>query len=591
MADLATILDGLNKEVLIAHAPLVGAGVHGRKGEIVNGIAARIRSSPKRLVNACGRDEKLLLAELAHGSELGITPARFTAKHAVPFPKMERWGGYRRRQGSVLVLVTDHDCDEGVYGLASDLRTPLRQLLPPPPGASVRTVAELPGEHVSTRWGATLTKAVRIYEGAAHAFEEGRRVLALVQQGKVRVSASTKRPAAAAVEAVGSVLLTPDLDLEDPDGAEETGPVRAYAWPVVVQQCGWAKAQGAKLALTRKGVALLTSPSPELWREGFERLLVDRVFDELHRVPNIRGQTGRGKRTRTPTAERRAEIADAMAEWPIGEWLAFEDAFRLGIASGHDFTVNRCPWNLYFCEHGYGSLNDGHHHDLARQYLRVLLLETFATLGIVDAAYVPPHYLWPELGDSWGIDEIPFCSRCDGLLYARLTPLGAFCLGVSDHYEAPGAEGVRLRVLANRDVVGLDQPQLPPAVSGLLEMYAKRRADAVWRLDEKLIVAHLERGGSTRDVRELLARHGVASLPETVESFLADIDRRAMAVAGVEDALVVRFRDPATAALIANDAAGRKLCLAAGQEAVAVPKKNEEAFRALLRRKGYPLTF
>jgi len=588
MATLTTILDGLNKSVLENHAPLIGVDKRGRKGELVARIAARIHASPTCLVNACGKNEKLLLAELVCGSEFGIEPSRFVTKYDVPFPKMERWG-YGKRQASVLVLVTENT--EGVCALAGDLREPLRPLLSPPPSASVPTVAELPKEHLVTRWNATEHRPLRIYEGAAHTFEEGRRVLALIQQGKIRISASTKRPTSAAVNNVTNDLLVPDVDLELPDAEEEVGPVRAHAWPVVAQQCGWAKPQGTKLVLMRKGTAVLTSPSPELWSEGFDRLLNDRMFDELHRIPSIRGQTGRAKRTRTPTGERRMEIAEAMAEWPVGEWIAFEDAFRFGIASGHDFSVNRCPWNLYFAEHHYGHLNDGDEHDLGRQYLRVLMLETFATLGIVDVAYIPPHYLWPEFGDNWGAEDRALCGRYDGLLYVRLSPLGAYCLGIGEDYQAPRAQEARLRVLANRDVLGIDQAELPPSVSGLLGMYAKRRSDAVWRLDEKLIVAHLERGGTTSDVRALLAQHGADSLPETVESFLGDIDRRATAVVGIEAALIVRFRDQATAALIANDTAARKLCHPAGKNAVVVPKKNEKAFRAVLRRKGYPLTF
>jgi len=64
--------------------------------------------------------------------------------------------------------------------------------------------------------------------------------------------------------------------------------------------------------------------------------------------------------------------------------------------------------------------------------MRAFLFESLATLGLIDFAYTYPHSLWPELGDSWGIDELSFCGRYDGLLYVRLNALGAYCLGMAN---------------------------------------------------------------------------------------------------------------------------------------------------------------
>lgn len=593
MACLTAILEALNKDVLSAHAPLVGAEHRGRKGDVVASIATRILADPTCLVNACGATDRSLLKELVHGPASGVEESRFAAKYGKPPPEMERWSGFRKKHGSVLVLVTEEERPARVFRLASDLREPLKRLLPPPSRVSARTVAELPREHTRSDWRGAVTVPVRVYEGAAHVFEEGRRVLALVQQGRIAVSDSTKRPTATAVQRVAEVLVTPDfeLELDVPDRGGEAGPVRAHAWPVILQQFGWAKAVGTTLALTRKGTDCLRNPTADAWREGFARLLTDKDFDELHRIPNIRGQTGRAKRTRTPMPDRRGAITEAMAGWPVGQWLTFDEAFRFGVASGRGFQVNRDLWNLYFCEHGYGCLNVGDDEELACQYLRVLLFETFATLGIVDVAYVPPDWLWPEFSGNWGIDELPFCGRYDGLLHVRLTSLGAYCLGLTSDYQAPKVQGVRLHVLPNRDIVAVDQPELPPAVAALIGNYAKRQSDAVWRLDNQQILAHLEQGGSIADLRDLLAAHGAADLPETVEAFLTEVERRATAIEGGDEALLVRFRDPVTAALIASDATGRTLCTPAGEKALVVLKKNLGAFRTLLRRKGFPPAF
>jgi hypothetical protein len=50
------------------------------------------------------------------------------------------------------------------------------------------------------------------------------------------------------------------------------------------------------------------------------------------------------------------------------------------------------------------------------------------------------------LKDSLGGD-LPFCGRYDGLLYARLNPLGTYALGCAEGYEyRPEAEAKLFRV-------------------------------------------------------------------------------------------------------------------------------------------------
>ena len=64
MACLTAILEALNKDVLSAHAPLVGAEHRGRKGDVVASIATRILADPTCLVNACGATDRSLLKEI-----------------------------------------------------------------------------------------------------------------------------------------------------------------------------------------------------------------------------------------------------------------------------------------------------------------------------------------------------------------------------------------------------------------------------------------------------------------------------------------------------------------------------------------------
>lgn len=71
---------------------------------------------------------------------------------------------------------------------------------------------------------------------------------------------------------------------------------KAHAWPVTLQQCEWARKHGSKLRLTQDGKEVLEEGDMSLWRSGVRGILFDERFDELNRIPNIRGQTGKAKR-------------------------------------------------------------------------------------------------------------------------------------------------------------------------------------------------------------------------------------------------------------------------------------------------------
>jgi hypothetical protein len=82
-------------------------------------------------------------------------------------------------------------------------------------------------------------------------------------------------------------------------------------------------------------------------------------------------------------------------------------------------------------------------------YLRALLFEYAATLGMIEIAYTRPEETPHSFGDAYGLDEFEYLSRYDGLLGLRLTGLGAYALGLTDAYTAAGGRRDR-RATAGR---------------------------------------------------------------------------------------------------------------------------------------------
>ena len=172
-----------------------------------------------------------------------------------------------------------------------------------------------------------------------------------------------------------------------------------------------------------------------------------------------------------------------------------------------------------------------------------------------------PHGLWPELQGRWGTDELGFCGRYDGLLYVRLMRLGAYCLGIVDTYEMPVEESAGLvKVLPNLELVLVSDAACSPADAARLEMFASPKNERVWRIDRRRILAHIETGGSMDDIRRELESVADGDIPKTSSTLLDEIERKATAI---------KARQPC--------------------RHLAVPAKNERAFRTAVKKLGYVL--
>ncbi len=562
-----------------------------RKAELIAALDGFMQTDPLGFIERLGPTERNLLAEAVHNDNC-VCPAVFSAKYQVACPR-PTWG----KNASLIHMVITEDRYSDEIQVPQTVADMLRPLLEEPAHARPATVDTIPEtlDLTSDHWrtGPTSIRPTHLYAGQRTVFFELRRVLQLVQGGKVRVQPKSGRPTPATERAIAGSLAAPDFDLEMPAALRdehtlESGPVRAHAWAVLVQQCGWCKASGGTLKLTREGQRLVRDVTPEAFRKGIQRLASDDKFDELQRVNHIRGQTGKARRWMTKPSERRETICDGLAEWPENEWLAFGEAYRFLHACGYPLSVTSNPMSLYFCEQRYGYINDPD--DLDRQYLRAFLFETLATLGLVDVAYVYPHYLWPELSGGWGTDDMDFCGRYDGLLYVRLNLLGMYCLGVADQYTPPAAEKRSIfTVLPNREIAVAGGDPLSPADASMLELFARQKSDRLWRIDQQLILDYLENGSSLDDVLRFLAENSAEEIPDTIRVLFDDAQAKADAAAGAEEAWLVEFKDAAVAVLVAHDTKAGKLCLLAGDRHVAVPKKNERAFRTAVKKLGYVL--
>ncbi|MCX7045575.1 MAG: hypothetical protein NTX50_08850 [Candidatus Sumerlaeota bacterium] len=593
--ELREVLEALSSESLKTMAKKAGMGkIPVRKAEVITAIETYFQKYLPEWLALLTPGQRLFLSEAVHGSET-VRPDSFRAKYGQQCPEAIPY--LRSREAELIHLVLF--AAPGGTSVAEDIAVRLKELLPAAPPLVIRSAETIPDRfqpRLHFHGSGQENRGIHVYQGEAIVLQELRRILILAQSDKLRVTEKSRRPTDAAVRLMGQSLAAPDFDLESDDEPyrasqwyESPGAVRAHAWGALVQQCGWCKATAGNLRLTAAGKSVVNAPDADALREGFNQFLFDDDFDEFNRIPNIRGQSGKGGRSMTPPYERRDAIAESMRRWPIGQWIEFSEAFRFLLASGLSFRVSENPWDLYFLEKQYGSMGYSHvGQDLERQYMRAFFMESMATLGLVDIAYTWPHHLWPELHESWGIDDLSFCGRYDGLLHIRLNPLGAFCLGVNETYAPPPAPKRSLfRVLPNRDLAVLEHHALTPAETSMLDRFAARQSDAIWRLEARRLLDFIEGGGKLEEITEFLNINAEGEIPQPVSVFLSDLAGGASAISGREDAWLVETRDERTALLIAHDPRAGKYCRHAGERFLVVARRNERAFRTALKEMGF----
>jgi hypothetical protein len=448
--------------------------------------------------------------------------------------------------------------------MPADLKARLKTFVPAPRPMEIVALDRLPANYDRPyeRWNPDQRTSEKGTEPVVLAVHETERaaqrdllsVLRLVDAGKVAVSDKTRRASASTIEAITALLdggdYYPQVLAKSKWEDENAGPIRAFAWPLLIQAGGLAQLSGTRLQLTKTGRKALSEQAAATIRALWKKWMDTTMFDELARMDCVKGQNGKGKRGLSASSSRREAIADSLAGCPAGRWIATDDFLRYMEASGSDFSVTRDAWDLYICDPQYGSLGyDGSERVLNQRYVFALLLEYAATLGILDVALIAPAGARRDFRKLWGTDELPFFSRYDGLMYFRITPLGAWCLGAESEYQpAPVEAKPVLRILPNLEIAAAG-PGLEQSDRLALNVYALPVSDFVWRLEAGKLLAAIEEGRPLEEFREFLTARSGAAIPDTVARLLDDVAERCTKV---HDRGLARLIECADAALAAD---------------------------------------
>lgn len=608
------LVEALNHQTvdqLKALAQLLPTGqVPTRKAELVDYVQQRVQGeSLKRLWKECDRLQQAVISEVVHSPDDRYQAQRFVSKYGAE----PTWKGKDEQRSfysytynpSILGLFFYN------YTMPQDLKAQFKAFVPPPeptriasrktlpPGLS-RTITQYDYE-TRKRQSITVEFPLSARETEAVARRDLQTVLRLIDLGKVAISDKTFFPTGATLTAIGEVLeegdYYSDWAVKQSPGEwnyeYEIGAIKPFGWVMLFQAGKLVELNGKRLALTKAGQKALTTPSEKTIQTLWKQWLKTTVLDELRRIDSIKGQTGKGKRSLTAVSGRRSAIVNALKDCPVGEWIELPAFLRYMIAAGYDFEVSRHPENLSL--EGYGPLYQENWSILQGRYLLCFLFEYVSTLGLIDVAYLHPDDGLFILPINAHYDST--LSRYDGLAYFRLTPLGAYCLGLTDRYQPAALPQKQvLRILPNLEVVAVSQ--LARADRLMLDSFLESVSDVVWKFDQSRLLDAIAQGRRIDELRDWLMSTSADALPQPVQQFLNDMQTRTTSLQDLGAARLIRCTDAALATLIASDSRTKAYCfladqpkaLAAGQPCyLVVPTETETKFRNALKKLGYSL--
>ncbi len=586
-------LEGEKAENLKWYARLLGADKKIiRKPELVSLLAAQLMGNRLREVWLRLDDiERAAVAETIYSPNLRFDESRFKAKYGQLPSFGEQYVYYyaNARNGPTLARLLLH------HGMPGALAERLKEFVPQPAPAQIKISASERDHDGLERAGKDSHKLM-IAETEQAAQRDLKVLLRITREGKLRVGDKTGFTAGASMKLIASTLSGGDFYSSGTmfeEDADHVGPIKAFAWPLLLQAAKLAFKEGSRLKLSKAGEKAFTVPEHETLRLIWKQWLSFSGFDELRRIDVIKGQYGKGRMTLTAVSNRRETISRTLRNCPVDEWIDVDELFRFMQASNYYFDVSRDPWDLYIIDSQYGTLGHEGYHDweiLQGRYILCLLFEYAATLGIVDVAYDSPVLARDDFRKFWGTEDLRFLSRYDGLRKLRLTKLGVYCLGASSEYSPkPITQKALFTVMPSLRLIVSGELSLDE--ESMLESFAERTAETEWQLSIVRTLKTIEAGHDLRALSDFLQERDEQPLPDTVTGFFRDAVERARAIRDRGEARIIECADAAVAERIANAEAVKNYCLRAGQRHLVVPASREQHFRKELEKMGYILSF
>ena len=519
--------------------------------------------------------QKLALQEAVHNQNGYMNGFVFWSKYQKMPPSTEDWSRYKSRGKENDQILAPFFYPDHRYGspvrIPNDLLTFLKRHIALPPHFSLPT-ADFDVE-----------EAIAL-DTAQYTETELNILINLMKDKKLKVSSKTGLPSKALLNKLSSQLNEPYQ--ETSVNEESANSIKAFGWIQILRSALWVKETHGELQINLKKASLQQRHCDTIkqlfwdWKDRSK-------FDEFSRINQIKGQKGKGQKYFTNPIDRRDACIETLRGCPINKWVSFVDYLRLMAVENQFFNVTLEPYSLYIGDSVYGRFHDDTF--LTNAYTRCLMMEYFATLGMIDIAYVNPVDVQDNYYDRWGQFDLDYLSIYDGLKYLRLTELGAYVLGVVDTYtDLSDSTKTPIALLPKNRIRFLQSPST--SEQALLSNYAEEVTNDVWQLSMSKLLAHLENGGELAEVQSFLSeRDEQPYFPDQVEHLFKTLEDNKNAVKQEGIFLLLTCDSELIASNIASAPKLKKWCQRVGKDQLIIPEGKESLFRQLIHELAYAM--
>lgn len=436
-----------------------------------------------------------------------------------------------------------------------------------------------------TENGAVLDEGLTVRETSRAALANLATFLTLAVDKKIRISAKTGKATGATVRKMTDLLYEPDF-YDD----SEIGPMQSFAWPLLLQGGGLAKADGSFLKLTPAGRKALKKKLAGGIQTAWQRWEKTKIIDEFSRVTAIKGQKSHRGRTMTTPVKRRPMINNLLEDLQPGQWISIDELIRLlQTKSEYSFEMVNYSWKLYFLDQHYGHLD---YHDtwplLQLRYILIYLFEYCATLGLIDVAYQDPRGArYEDYSSCWGADDLEYLCHCDGLQYIRINDLGGFVMGHYNDYKAQKNDD-EIFIFDGTDLVIGDTVVIPPGLELYLEKIAERSEIDRWRLTISSLLTAIKGGEILAEIKQKLGASSTEEFSRELKKLFVEVEQRSTAFINVGQTILIECTQEARKKTLTNKKLS-SLCLPAGDKYLVARPGKELIFIKALESAGFIL--
>lgn len=531
--------------------------------------------------------EKQALQESVHTHDGKAYEAFYLAKYKTEHPPFR--DDYYNRSDShskrLSACFYPNRRNGGAKEIPDEILASLKKVVPEPEKYDVATLDTLPKATTPKILAKSYSCEMMVYVSSQQSEAEVHALLNLVKQRAIKVSEKTGNPSKSQINTLLSVVK--DYYPDDSKSEEHVmAGIKVHGWLQIFRSASWITEKGGVLQI-KESKFTYGQATHEILFGLFKDWLAQSEQDELIRINQIKGQTGKGKKYLTEPTLRRQCVADTLAQCPTEKWIEVDEFLDLLVINNCYCPVSLAPEYLYICDAHYGQLYNNNL--LWSRYNLCLLMEYIATLGIIDIAFDLPEYVRNDHEESWGSTEMAALSRYDGLQYIKLTALGAYLVEQTQNYTPSEVQQITTAsVMADGRIHFKQPPQISETL--FLSTYANQMTTDSWQLCVEKMISYLETGGDLDDLMAFITeRDPQPFLPEEVETLFKKLQQNKQAVVSEGKALLLTCASKKIAKHIANMPELRSWCKLAGDQQLVIPVNKANLFRKTIHQAHYAM--